>query len=190
MHRRTILAVAAALMMLAGAPGGANAVTPASNAMSADAVLAAEAGKAAADDRKLLLLFDASWCVYCRLTDMMLERPEAAKVIGAHYRVLHMRAQERTPEMKAKQLAGADELYDRLAPDGVGMPLTLIIGADGEVIASSVMKSGENYGFPVTRDELDGFEAMMKAGAPSMTKAELKTLRTAAVATYKAKPGQ
>ncbi|MEP7209562.1 MAG: thioredoxin family protein [Alphaproteobacteria bacterium] len=169
MDRRTFLVAASALTIATTAhaqalPQGAEA-----------AVTEADA-RASASNRRLLVIFHASWCVYCRLFDMMLKDKEAGPIIDRHFVVLHLRAQERKPEMQAQQLAGADDVYHRYAPDGTGLPYMVVLG-DGAKKVSDSMISGENFGFPVEPQELDAFDAMMKAGASDITPAELRKLR-------------
>jgi thiol-disulfide isomerase/thioredoxin len=178
MDRRSFLAGTAALT----AASAGRAFADPADAM---ASVAAASAQAQASNRKLLLIFHASWCVYCRLFDMMLKDETAGAIVERHYAVLHLRALERTPEMKAQQLAGADEVFATYAPKGAGLPYMAVLDGDAKMVADSIMTNGDNFGFPVTKQELDGFEAMMKAGAPDITPKELKTLRKVCVGLMK-----
>jgi hypothetical protein len=171
MDRRTFLGCASSLALTLAITAPAQAA-PAG----AEAALSEANAHAVAGNKRLLLIFHASWCVYCRLFDMMLKDKDAGPIVARHFDVLHMRAQERKPEMQAQQLAGADDVYHRYAPEGTGLPYMVVLGEGAKKVADSMI-SGENFGFPVEPQELDAFDAMIKAGAPDITASELRTLR-------------
>jgi hypothetical protein len=171
MDRRTFLAAASGL-----AAGLAIAAPAQAAPATAEAALSEADAHATAGNKRLLLIFHASWCVYCRLFDMMLADRQAGPIMARHFGVLHMRAQERKPEMQAQQLAGADDVYHRYAPEGAGLPYMVVLGEGAAKIADSMI-GGENFGFPVEPQELDAFDAMIRAGAPDITASELRTLR-------------
>jgi hypothetical protein len=171
MDRRTFLVAASALTVATAAQAHAQA-TP----EGAEAAVAEASAGATASNRRLLLIFHASWCVYCRLFDMMLADKDAGPVIDRHFAVLHLRAQERKPEMQAQQLAGADDVYHRYAKEGAGLPYMVVLGDGAKKVADSMI-GGDNFGFPVEPRELDAFDAMIEAGAPNIAAAELRTLR-------------
>ncbi|MBI1360822.1 MAG: hypothetical protein GC155_11145 [Alphaproteobacteria bacterium] len=178
MNRRSFLSAGAALAALSARP----AVALPADAASA---LAEASAHASASDRRLLIVFHASWCVYCRLFDEMLADSKAAAIVDRHFVTLHMRALERKPEMQAQELPGAEEVLARYAPKGAGLPYMAVIGKGGAEVADSIMPGGDNFGFPVTDPELAAFEAMMKAGAPDMPKGDLRYLRQVCVKLYK-----
>ena len=182
MDRRAFLAGASALT----AASAARAQTP--PAGGAEAALREASARAGANHRSLLLVFHASWCLYCRLFDMLLKHNDAAPIIGRYFEILQLRAQERRAPMQEQQLPGADEVYHRYAPEGAGLPYLVVLGDGSKKISDSIMvASGENFGFPVEPVELDGFEAMLKAGAPTISHGELATLRRVCKALIKEK---
>ena len=183
MNRRAFFAGASALIAASAAAAGAQAqtISPAGAAV-ADAV-----AQASDRQRRLLLVFHASWCVYCRLFDRMLAHRDAAPIIERHFEVLHLRAQERQKLWQDQQLAGADDVYHGYAPAGAGLPYMVVLGAGSKKIADSIMASGESFGFPVEPAELDGFDVMLRAGAPDISRSELSTLRRVCKALIKEK---
>jgi hypothetical protein len=175
MDRRTFLGCASGLTLTSALALALAAPAQAAPA-AAEAALTEADAHATADNKRLLLIFHASWCVYCRLFDMMLQDKDAGPIMARHFDVLHMRAQERKPEMQAQQLAGADDIYHRYAPEGTGLPYMVVLGEGAKKVSDSMI-SGENFGFPVEPQELDAFDAMIKAGAPDITPVELRKLR-------------
>jgi hypothetical protein len=171
--RRGVLAGGAAALLLGAAASAED---------SAAEVVARESAAAAAEDRRLLLVFEASWCVWCRQMDAMLEDPAAAAILDRHFRILHLRAQERDEAEIAKQLAGADDVYLRYSGGGAGMPFTAVLDADASAVATSIQQAnGGNFGFPVTDEELEGFETMLEVGAPAMPAEDRAALRQVCV---------
>jgi thiol:disulfide interchange protein len=172
MRRRSFLALGACTI-------GAS-LTPASAAQSrAEAFLNQECARAAAEGKGVMLIFFASWCQWCRLMDRSLQEPAAADLIGARFRIVHVRALERRPEMRTQQFEGAEALFQRLGGGRpMGLPLFFFLNGGGEVIASSVA-TGANIGFPVTPSELDAFDAMIRRTIPTSSPAERAALRAA-----------
>lgn len=172
-QRRHVLAGAGALGISGLAGGMAHAVpVPARDEFQRQVALAAGEGK------NLFLLFFASWCGYCRLFDMMLSHPQAAAIMNREFKVFHMRAMERSQAWKARQIAGADDMYRRFATPTSGLPFYVVFDGAGEPIVSSLAPdSGVNIGFPVAKHDLDRFEKIIQLGASKITPAELATLR-------------
>jgi thiol-disulfide isomerase/thioredoxin len=176
LKRRSLLIAGAAL----AAPTLALAA-PADRPSAAEAI-ARESALAAQDGKRLMVVFFSSWCAWCRPMDALLEEPTAARILNAHFRILHMRALETRGSQRAQQLAGADDLLRGYADDQAGLPFLAFVDPDGEVIATSISTiDGQNIGFPVEPHELDGFDAMLSVAAPGMTARERATIRAACV---------
>lgn len=179
MLRRLFLLTAAAMLAM---PMAASAQTPAvAKALTAQATVAAAAKDADKSGRKLLVVFHASWCVYCRAFDLTLKDEKVRATYEKHFVVLHVRALERDKAMQAKQLAGVDKLFVSYAKDGAGLPFYAAVDGAGKKVADSFMKDGANTGFPVTPEELIAFDAMLAKAAPKMTAAEIKLIHDANV---------
>jgi hypothetical protein len=173
LDRRSLLAGAAATLLI-GAESQAE--------EAAAAVVLREARAAADDGKRLMLVFHASWCVWCGRMDAMLTDPDAASRLAPHFRILHLRAQERADVERAKQLDGADEVYLRYARPGAGLPFVAILDTAAEPVATSFLGGdGDNFGFPVKDFELDGFDAMLATAAPAMSGEDRAALREACV---------
>lgn len=177
MKRRVFLGALAATIMT---PGSAFAVAPRASEAVAQAAVSAEA-----NGKRLLLIFYASWCGYCDLLDMMLEDAACAPILDRHFVVYHLRALEKKPEMRAQQLDGADDVYSSLVADRIGLPYMAALDGKAARVADSVMRSGDNFGFPVDAVELDNFQDMMRTAAPKMTIDEARTLRRTCIRIYR-----
>jgi thiol-disulfide isomerase/thioredoxin len=177
MRRRDILIGAAGLI----APANAAAAVD----DSASTAIAAERASAAAEGKSLLIVFFASWCGWCQLMDRLLDDGRAGRVLRARFRIMHLRALERRPQMRQQQLNGADETFNAYAPTGAGLPFLVFVAADGHSLANTAsMPDGTNIGFPVEPEELNAFDAMLRNAAPDITTGELATIRAACQRIY------
>jgi thioredoxin-related protein len=182
MNRRLFLAASAAAAILPA--GSAFAQQPSQNE-NAKAAVAAACTQAKASGRPLLLVFHASWCGYCTVFDMVLANREAGPIMEKHLMAYHLRTQEREDKAKALQLPGADHVFDTYAPPSVGLPYMVVLDETGKKVTDSIMSNGENFGYPVTPEEVVGFDEMMKKASPSITHKELQILRRVCAATLK-----
>lgn len=178
MRRRDLLSGAMA-MSLIGATGAAAA--PSGESPANDEIRRQLAG-ASGEGKKLFLLFYASWCGYCRLFDRFLADPAAAAILNREFRVVHMRALERTAQQKALQLDGADDVFNRFAKTPAqGLPFFVVLDGAGDPLATSVSPlDGRNIGFPTGKGDLDVFEKIIARAAPGITRGEIAVLRAAA----------
>lgn len=177
-HSRRIFVAGGASLLAAPAfatqPAGQNAAS----------MIAAERAAAAAENKRLFIVFWASWCSWCRLLDRMLEEPASTRILGSRFRILHVRVLERREEMRAQEWAGVNDVF--LSYTGgnarMGLPFMVFLDDAGAVVTHSAAPlDGTNMGFPVTPEELDGFEAMIATAAPDTTTADRRALRRACV---------
>jgi Thioredoxin-like len=181
MNRRLFLATSAAVAILPAGSGFAQQ----DKQENAKAAVAAACASAKATGHPLLLVFHASWCGYCTVFDMVLANREAGPIMEKHLMAYHLRTQERDDKAKALQLPGADDVFDTYAPPSVGLPYMVVLDETEKKVTDSIMSNGENFGYPVTPEEVVGFDEMMKKASPSITHKELQILRRVCAATLK-----
>ena len=122
---------------------------------SADSLIGAAVKTAQAKDKVVLVHFGASWCVWCRHLDEMLQGKELGKLIAEHFVVVHLTVQERD-EKKSLENPGAEDLMNAQGAGKSGVPVFMFFNKDGKKIADSLAfpksqyrisrKSGRNSG--------------------------------------------
>jgi thiol-disulfide isomerase/thioredoxin len=180
MDRRTLLAAGLASgFALAAHALRAQALTVAT----ADAALRDARDKAAAANRKLLLMFHATWCAPCKMMDAFLADKQVAAILNPHFDYLTLNVLERDDSGKKLEMAGVGDLYKSIAGERAGVPFFAAYGTDGAIIANSIDPGKGNVGFPVTKPELAYFRIFLrKTVAPTKDQENLLIKRAVAAA--------
>jgi hypothetical protein len=100
----------------------------------AHADLQAAEKRAAAEHKRVLLVFGANWCFDCHVLDLAFQRPELASVLNASYEVVHV---DLGPDSKKN----ADLVAQYQIPLNKGVPALAIAEPDGTLVVSN--KDGE-----------------------------------------------
>lgn len=178
---RRLVLFGAGAALLAPAPTMAapqNALPPQPDAA---AWLVEQRGAAAAEGKRVLVSFYASWCGWCVPMNAVFEDPAVRQTLAPHYRFIHMRALEHSAARRAQQLAHADQIYRSFASEEQdGLPFVVILNADGSVRANSRSPATrQNIGFPTEPADIDWFATMLRTGAPTLSDADLAVVRDA-----------
>ena len=124
---------------------------------------------ARAQNKNVLVHFGASWCVWCKRLDAMIESPEVGKLFADNYVVAHLTIQE-SDDKKALENPGAQEMAVEAGVAKSGVPVYLFFDSNGKRIATSLaMPNGGNIGHPATPEEIKAFDGLLIRTAPHMT---------------------
>lgn len=89
--------------------------------------------KAAAEHKRVIVVFGANWCYDCHVLDKAFHRPDAAAIIAASYEVVHV------------DIGKGDKNQDLMTkyevPMKRGIPGLAVLDADGKLVYSQ--KNGE-----------------------------------------------
>jgi thioredoxin-related protein len=139
---------------------------------SADSLIGAAVKTAQAKDKVVLVHFGASWCVWCRHLDEMLQGKELGKLIAEHFVVVHLTVQERD-EKKSLENPGAEELMNAQGAGKSGVPVFMFFNKDGKKIADSLaLPNRVNIGYPASPEEIQAFAGILEVTTPRMTSAQ------------------
>jgi hypothetical protein len=153
-------------------PVAARAQTPSGSAAPEPAALVIkEACKdASGANKKVFLLFHASWCGWCRRMDSLMGDGVCKDLFDRYYVIRHLTILE-SPNKKNLENPGALDLYTKYAgSQNQGIPFFLIIDGDGTILADSRIKpdgaapgsSGDNTGCPDKPDEVAYFVKVLQ----------------------------
>jgi thiol:disulfide interchange protein len=149
MKRRTTILVwllLAAPCGFAGVAVAAGRIYPEVSAAKAD--IASALREAAATKRRVIVDFGGDWCTDCKVLDLYLRNPANAKLLKAHYVVVHVNVGDR----------GIKENFDVAERYGIplrkGVPALAVLDGSGRLVYSQ--KNGE-------------FESMRRMDAQAVT---------------------
>ncbi|TCJ17473.1 thioredoxin family protein [Flaviaesturariibacter flavus] len=153
--------IAASPELQAGARIASGIQTEAPAIPSADAVLAEARKVAAADKKKILVLFHASWCGWCKKLEKALDDPEMKPLFQKNYVIRWLTVYE-SPNKKALENPGAEDLLKQYKGNDQGIPYFLVFDGKGKMLADSQKSPGENIGCPAEPDEIAHFVKVLR----------------------------
>lgn len=141
---------------------------------SAKEVLATAQVQAKKENKKVFVIFHASWCKWCKKMENNMQTPECKPLFDKNYVTTFLTVQE-SPKNKALENPGADELLKTYKADKVGIPFWVILDANGKVVADAFNAKGENLGCPADAAEVAEFTKKLKTTS-TLTDKELAVI--------------
>src|SRR5829696_3194012 len=127
----------------------------------AEEVLKPVYAKAAKEKKKVLLIFHASWCGWCRKMDSSLADGQVKPLVDKNYVITHLTVYE-SANKKGLENPGALELLTKYGGADNGLPYWFVLDTDGKPLADSQYKPGKNTGCPASKEEVDYFIQVLK----------------------------
>ena len=128
---------------------------------SADAVLKEARTKAAKENKRVMVIFHASWCVWCHKMDSSMADASVKNFFDKNYVVTHLTVFE-SKDKKNLENPGAEELNKKWGGENQGIPFWVIMDKDGNILADSQIEPGKNVGCPATEEEVQHFIRVLK----------------------------
>lgn len=136
--------------------------------LSADAVMSEAYATAKVQNKKVFIMFHASWCGWCHKMDAAMNEPELKKYFDDNFVIRHLVVLE--PEAKKNlENPGGAEMMKKYYGDKSGIPYWLVFDADGNLLADSKMRAegdgpekGNNVGCPASEAEVAYFIGVLK----------------------------
>ena len=138
----------------------------------AESLVDAAVKTAKSQDKVVLVHFGASWCVWCRHLDDMLQGPELGKLFADHFVIVHLTVQE-SDDKKQLENPGAEQLLAREGAGKSGVPVFMFFDQAGKKIADSLaLPNRANIGYPASPEEIEAFGGILEKTTPRMTAAQ------------------
>jgi thioredoxin-related protein len=170
---KTFLSILLSVALVAGAYAKGPKPQPAEKIFSKACKVAAK------EDKKVMIIFHASWCGWCHRMDSIMKMPELKDFFDKNFVTEHLVVLE-LPNKKALENPGAQDMMNKYNGAGTGIPYWLIFDAKGNLLADSRMPSKDkngkeilaNVGCPAQPDEVTYFTGLLKKFTP-LTEANL-----------------
>jgi thioredoxin-related protein len=165
------------LVLFASSAGAQTGATP---PPAAQTIIDGVCKKAVKENKKVLLIFHASWCGWCHKMDTALNDASCKPFFDKNYVIEHLTVQE-SPGKKNLENPGAEALLEKFNGKNQGIPYWVILDKDGKLLFDSQMRSagtegtGSNIGCPASEEEVKAFIKILQQTS-SLTDAELKII--------------
>ncbi len=120
-------------------------------------------------NKKVLLMFHASWCGWCHKMDDALTDPSCKKYFDDEFVTIHVSVLESKGKEHLEN-AGGQEMMEKYNEKNQGLPNWVILDNNANVLADSRVKTKqpdgtyamENIGCPATEKEVENFIEILK----------------------------
>ena len=150
---------------------------------SADAIMKEAYAIAKKENKKVFVIFHASWCGWCRKMDTSMNDASCKKFFNDNFVVRHMVVDE-SKDKKNLETPGGQEFKIKYRGEGMGLPFWLIFDNKGNLLAdakirpagASIDAEGKNTGCPANEEEVNYFIEVLKK-TTSLKNDELEIIR-------------
>lgn len=145
------------------------AVNAQSNVPAAEKVMKTAYAKAAKENKKVLLIFHASWCGWCIKMDSSLNDVACKKFFDDNFVITHLTVLENAGK-KNLENPGGEELMNKYNGKDQGLPYWAILDKTGKLLFDSQIRKtqadgtvkGSNIGCPASNEEVKAFMNILR----------------------------
>ncbi len=146
---------------------------------SAQTILDIAVKQAAASHKTVLVMFNASWCSWCKRLDTAFVSTELHAMIDQHFVVTHIDVLERKEKIALLENPGGSALLKTWGGEKSGLPFLVFLNPAGNKAGdSNVMPEHQNIGYPGSKEEIAAFVLLLKNNAPRMTAEQIAQVTT------------
>jgi len=126
-------------------------------------------------NKKVFLIFHASWCGWCKRMEKAILDKNCKDFFEKNYIITYLTVLE-SPANKSLENQGASEVLEKYGGEGQGLPYWVILDKNGSMLEDSKDK-GENIGCPAEAFEVDAFIEKLKKTS-NITNDDIKNIRS------------
>jgi thioredoxin-related protein len=127
----------------------------------ASVVLEKALAKAKKEDKKVFVMYHASWCSWCKLMEQKMNVPLIKPFFDRSYVTVFLTVNEKGDKKKLEN-PGALEMLKKSKAENSGIPFWQIFDTDGKVLADAFDSKGQNLGCPASQEEVAEFTHKLK----------------------------
>jgi thiol-disulfide isomerase/thioredoxin len=121
------------------------------------------------ENKKVFVIFHASWCIWCRKMDTSMNDAICKKFFDDNFIVRHMVVDE-SKDKKNLETPGGQEFKIKYRGAEMGLPFWLIFDSNGSLLADAKIRTagagidaeGKNTGCPANEEEVNYFIEVLK----------------------------
>lgn len=145
----------------------------------ADTILKEACTVAAKENKKVFIMFHASWCGWCHKMDASMNDKNCKQFFDDNFVIRHLVVFESKGKENLEN-PGALEMLKKYKAENDGIPYWLVYDKDGKLLADSRIRPegaalnevGKNMGCPASKEEVDQFIKVLK-GTTSLNEEQL-----------------
>ncbi len=134
----------------------------------ANEILDAAYKAATVENKKVLLIFHASWCGWCHKMDSSINNPSCKKFFTDNYIITHLVVHE-SEGKKQLENAGAHDVLKKYKAFESGIPFWVVLDKNGNLLYDSFIKNADGsttiIGCPASAKEITAFVKILKASS-------------------------
>ncbi|HEY0298652.1 MAG TPA: thioredoxin family protein [Arachidicoccus sp.] len=131
----------------------------------ADEILSSAISQAKQQHKKVLIMFHASWCGWCKKMDASIEDKSCKKYFDDNFVIGHIDIQENGTKVSLEN-PGGQQMYEKYGGAN-GIPFWLILDEQGQLLTNSNLSpTKENIGCPAQEDKVNTFVGLLKKYTP------------------------
>jgi thioredoxin-related protein len=140
----------------------------------ASVILEKAMAQAKKENKKVFVMYHASWCSWCKLMEKNMNVPSIKPFFDRSYVTVFLTVNERG-DKKNLENPGAIDMLKKSKAENSGIPFWQVFNADGTILADAFDSKGQNLGCPATEGEVAEFTMKLKKTS-SLTEEERRKI--------------
>jgi len=130
--------------------------------------------QATVENKNVLIVFQASWCSWCKKLDQNINNEKVKDLFESNYVIKHLTVNE-SKDKKHLETPGGGSFLKKYNGAKAGLPFWLIFDNKRNLLGNSFGSNGKNMGSPSTKKEVEDFKETLKKSS-KLTDKELEII--------------